>query len=318
MKKLLATLLLLLPALAFAWEPTKPIEVLIGHSPGTVNEIVFRALAAEVEKNTKATFVVINRPGVGGAISAVEISKKPADGYFANMISVPGIVAVDKIAMPNKEYTTDSFVYPFDAAQSSFAIVANIKNPVSTPKQWIESMKNDKVSISANGGARLAYEMINIKLNLNEGPTGVVRVDHKGPVDAVTDVVGGNVTYAIVPALVANTFYQGGRVKIIATTGLKPVTQFPGAPTLNTVIPKFEVYANWGLILPAGTPADVIDWYNKEFNKALKLDSIRTLYANNLLEETPYTSPKSYETYVRSLEKQLAPLVDAVLSKMNK
>ena len=73
---------MMLPALAFAqWQPTKPIEAIMAWTPGSVNELSFRVLAKEVEKNTGANFVIINRPGAGGVIGTEELSKKPADGY---------------------------------------------------------------------------------------------------------------------------------------------------------------------------------------------------------------------------------------------
>ena len=314
MKNLFA-ILLLIPTLAFAWSPTKPVECLIGHTPGTVNESVFRMLAVEVEKNTKAKFIIINKPGVGGAIASSETSKKPADGYHINMVSIPGTVAVDKIALPTKDYEVSSFEYVFDAAQSPFAIVANANNSVSTPAEWVKDVKNNKVSITANGGARLAYEEIAVKLNLREDINGIVRINHKGPVDAVIDVVNGNVTYAFVPVTVANTFYKGNKIKIIAVTSVKPMPQWPNIPTMNTVVPNYSVLANWGLVLPKGAPAEVVEWYSREFNKALKSPAVIDYYNENLLQLVPYTTPKSFENYVKNLEIQLQPIVDTVLLK---
>ena len=309
---------LLVPALAFAWQPTKPIEVTIAHTPGTVNELVFRALAKEVEKNTKATFFVINRPGAGGAVGTIEFATKPADGYYTNMISIPGLAAMDKIAVPTKSYGVDSFEYPFMAAQSPFVIIANVKNPVVSTKDFIEILKTKKVSISANGGARAVYELLRAKTGFPEDIKGVVRVDHKSPVEAMSDVVGGNVDYAIIPALVARGFILDGKVKAIAITGEKPLQQLPEVPTLSSAVPGFVILGTWGLVLPKGTPKDVVGWYNTEFNRALKSDEVQRIFKENLLESTPYTTPKSYENFVKAQEKLYQPIVDTVLAKMNK
>jgi tripartite-type tricarboxylate transporter receptor subunit TctC len=132
MKKLVISLLMVMSASAFAWEPTKPIEAIMAWTPGSVNELTFRVLAKQVEQNTGAKFVIINRAGAGGVIGTEELSKKPADGYFVTNVSVPGIAAMDKVSVTGdgRSYTVDSFVYPTHIATSPFVIVAKSGDPV--------------------------------------------------------------------------------------------------------------------------------------------------------------------------------------------
>jgi len=314
----LVSIVLLVPALAFAWEPTKPIEGVMAHTPGSVNELAFRALALEVEKNTGAKFIVTNHAGVGGVIGTMELQRRPADGYSVTMASIPGLTAMDKIAMPNKPYTTDSFEYPFLAAQSPFAIVANIKDPVKTPAEFLETLKYDKVSVGATGGARIVYETLRSRLNFVEGRTGVVRVDYKGPVDALTDVISGNVRYAIIPALIAQGMYLDHKVNIIAISSKGKIKQFPNVPTISSVLPKFDIVGTWGLLLPKGTPPDVIEWYRREFTKAVQSNTVRKVYEANLLEYPKIEGPTKYQEYVINRENEWKPLVDSVLEKINK
>jgi tripartite-type tricarboxylate transporter receptor subunit TctC len=316
MKKFL--LLMLFPVLAHAWQPTKPIEAIMAWTPGSVNEMSFRVLVKQVEQNTGAKFIITNRPGAGGVIGTEELSKKPADGYFVTNVSVPGLAAMDKIQVQGsgRTYTTDSFVYPTHIASSPFVIVANPKDPVVTPKQFLDSLKNEKVSIAASGGARLVYEGIAARIKFPEGVDGVVRVDHKGPVDALTDVASGNVRYAIVPSLVANSLYKDGRVKIIALSAPPPMRQFPGIPLLDTALPNFSITGMWALMLPAGAPKEVVEWYNREFTKAMSSDEVKAIFYDNLLlERKDLQNPESMKNWVKTREKQWQPLVDAVLAK---
>lgn len=313
--------LLVLSSTAFAqWQPTKPIEVIMAWTPGSVNETSFRVLAKEVEKNTGAKFIIINRPGAGGVIGTEELSKKPADGYSVTNVSVPGIAAMDKVQVQGagRSYTTDSFVYPTHIASSPFVIVSHPNDPAKTPKQFLDSLKNEKVSIAASGGARLVYEGISARVKFTEGKDGVVRVDHKGPVDALVDVASGNVRYAIVPSLVANALFKDGRINIIALSAPPPMRQFPGIPLLDTALPNFNITGMWALMLPAGTPKDVVEWYTKEFTKAIKSDEAKAIFYDNLLlERTDLQNPESMKNWVTSREKQWQPLVDTVVSKTN-
>lgn len=306
---------MMMPVMAFAqWQPTKPIEAIMAWTPGSVNEISFRVLAKEVEKNTGAKFNITNRPGAGGVIGTEELSKRPADGYSMTNVSVPGIAAMDKVSVlgDGRSYTVDSFVYPTHVATSPFVVVAKAGDPVKTPKQFVQALKTEKVSIAASGGARLVYESIASSVTFGD----VVRVDHKGPVDALNDVVGGHVRFAIIPSVVANPFYRDSRVQVVALSGNTPLAQMPEAQTMDTAIPNFNVSGMWALMLPAGTPKEVIDWYNKEFTKALKSEEVKAIFYDNLLmENKALQNPNSMKTWVKNREKQWQPLVDTVLTK---
>jgi tripartite-type tricarboxylate transporter receptor subunit TctC len=322
MKKILLSLLMI-PALAFAqWQPTKPIEAIIAWTPGSVNELTFRVLAREVEQNTGAKFIVINKPGAGGVLGTEELSKRPADGYAVTVVSVPGIGAMDKIQVPEfgkgRSYTTDSFIYPTHVAQSPFAVIAHPSDTVKTPKQFVEAIKTEKATIAAVGGARLVYEALVDRLKLTEDQR-LVRVEHKGPVDSLNDVAGGHVRFAIIPSVVANSFYQAGKVNIVALSGPPPMRQLPGTGLLGDALPGFDISGAWALMIPAGSPLEVVTWYQKEFTKALKSDAVKTIYYDNLLlERTDLQTPDAFKTWLKAREKQWQPLVDNVLIKINK
>lgn len=303
---------------AQSWKPTQPIEAVIAFTPGSANDVIFRTLAKQVEKNTGATFNVVTKAGAGGVVGTEELSKRAPDGYSVTMVSVPGVAAMDKVQSPTKSYGVDSFVYPMLAATTSFVIVANPKDPVNTPKEFVEVLKKEKVVVSAAGGARLVYEMLALKTAFPQGDAGVVRVEHKGPVDTLTDVAGGHVRFGIVPASVAYAFYKDGRVKLVGVSS-KPMTQLAGVEPISSVIPGFDVPSSWGLMLPKGTSTAVQDWYAKEFVKALSAPETRAMFESNLyFENKALQTPKAFTAYVKNVEQQYQPLVDAVLAQQKK
>ena len=97
--------------------------------------------------------------------------------------------------------------------------------------------KTEQVTIAASGGARLVYETIASTIKFKD----TVRVDHKGPVDALTDVVGGNVRFAIVPSVVANPFYKDSRIQIVALSSNATLVQMPEALPMSTALHAFEI-----------------------------------------------------------------------------
>lgn len=311
--KIFAIIALMLPALAFAWQPTKPVEAVIGFTPGSANEILFRAAAAEVTKNTGVTFVVTNKPGAGGVIGTEIFNKMPADGHSVLAMSLTGAYAMDKVAVPTgRNYTVDSFVYPVYLASNPFSIIANVNDPVSNPKQLIDSLKTEKSTFSASGGARLVFESIQSQTRFPLGTNGVVRVEHKGPRDALMDVIGGHVRYAVMPLSISVEMYRAGKVKIVALSSKS--AQLPELRALGEVLPGVNIAAHWGLALQQNVPADVLKWYNLEFTKALKSNSVMELYKAQLFALDPaLETPSAVLKWMKANDTQYQPLVDTIL-----
>jgi tripartite-type tricarboxylate transporter receptor subunit TctC len=309
-------------AMAQAWQPTKPVEAVMAWTPGSANEIIFRVLAKQVEANNPGVkFIVNNRPGASGVVGTEYFSKLPADGHSLTVVSVPGITAMDKVAVPdpsNRTYTTDTFVYPLLAASSNFVFITHPRDTVNTPEQLIQALKTEKSTFDALGGARLAYETLSARTRFPQGDAGVVRIEHRGPAETLNAIAGGHVRFAVTPVSVAYQFIQDGRVKAIALSGNKTLKQLPNVRLMSSVLPGFNVPAGWGLMLHKNTPPEAVTWYQNEFTKALRSEEVRTIFENNLFQDEPtLQTAQSFGSYIRQLEKQYQPLVDNILKQIN-
>jgi len=304
---------------AAAWQPTKPIEVLIGFAPGSGNELVFRALAAEVEKNTGAKFVVSTRPGAGGAIASKQLTQAAADGHTVAMVIGEGIPVQDKINVPDpavRGYTVNDFTYLLAPALNQYVVFANASDPINTTQDLIRALNSESLSFGASGGSRLVYEVLKQQTTFKD----VAHIQHNGPVPAVQDVAGGHVRLAVVPSLVANRFIDTGTIKFIALSGNKRLSQIPNVPTLGEQVPGFNVITTWGLVAPKGLPPEITEWYVREFNKALQSESVQTFWKNNLIEvpDAKLLTSAGFEAYVRQTEKEFEKTVTSVQQQMSK
>ena len=303
-------------ASAWAWQPTKPVEVTIGFGAGSGNEMVFRILAQQVEKNTGAKFLINPRPGAGGVVGTEYFVRQPADGHHIFMSSVAGTAGMDRISMPDRplEYNLDSFRYAILAAANPFVIVTHPTDPVNTPQQLVDALKQERTSVAASGGARIVFESLVQAQKLLQGPDGVVRIEHKGPTFALTDVAGQHVRFAVVPSLVAAGMIQDGQVKAIAHSGDTAIKQFPRVPNLQSVMPGFSAPATWGILLPKGASDAAVEWYVREFSRALNAPEVQAAYDKNLLQTIPGTlTSKGFEAYARKEEATRRPLVDQIV-----
>ena len=302
---------------AWAWTPSQPIKVLIGFAPGSGNELIFRSLAAEVEKNTGAKFVIMTKPGAGGAIASKQLTQEKPDGHTVSVVISKGIPVQDKINIPdqkNRGYSIDDFTYLMVPAVNQFAIIANSKDSINGPKDLINALTREPMTFVAGGGSRLVYEVLKESIKFKD----VVHLLDNGPVQAINEIIGGHARIAVVPLLVAGNYHKNGNIKIVATTGTNRA--IPGIGTVSEAVPGFEVMTGWGIVAPKGLPNDVQNWYIREFGKALQSESVKTFWNNNFLE-TPSTkmlSSSGYFDYVKTNESRYAKIVDTVVKDIQK
>lgn len=311
MKKLLATALLAVSATAWAWQPSKPITVQVGFAPGSGNEMSFRGVAALVEKATGAKFIVVNQPGMDGAMSLNNLVEAPADGYTVNIASQQGTwVMADVLFSKQIRFTPDSFEYTVNIAKSPLALIAPVDSPINTPREFIKLIETTDRPINIAVGAsshKLAYEYI--MDNTRARKDRLQAISYKGPAQAGADVAGRQTDFGIIPAAVAYNLVQAGKVKYIGIFGEQRLSKIPQVELMQTVIPGANVYAGWGILLPKGTPTEVIKWYNDNFVRAIRSPEAQRFFADNLMfvEERELT-PQGYRRSMLELRRVWLPV----------
>jgi tripartite-type tricarboxylate transporter receptor subunit TctC len=319
MKKLLS-ILLLVPALAWAWEPVKPVVVIVGNTPGAGNEIAFRALAAVVQKNNpKFVYVVENRPGADSAVANNHFMTQPADGYTINLPShMSSYVTNDIWEARVKKYQWDSFIDVLTMGKSPLVLVANTKTKINTPVEFIRliATTTKPISVAVGGGAhRTAYEYLMMKAHGNADLIKPIKFN--GPLPAVTSVAqydGRDGTeFGIMPIAVARPLIEAGKVKPIGFTGTRRMPQYPSVPLLNEWVPGINVYAAWSIELPKGTPPDVVAWYQKQFSDAVHSKEYRNWCDQNVVfyEESELT-PAGLHRHMEELRATFLPVLRTI------
>ena len=237
MKKLLATLTLaLLPMLALAWQPTKPITVIFPNGPGAGNEISFFFVADIVSAKTGAKFNREHRPGVDGNLAMNHFATVPADGYT---VAVPACnsqwVTADVWYANSLKYRIYDFEPVANIARSPLAFWAHPGSKVNTPEDLVREIREKKRSINfaiGGGGHKLAVEYLTDKLNVPGGDR-VQTVMYKGPAQALMDVMGGHVEFGVTPVGVGYPNLKAGKLKLIGLASEVPLKGLESAPLMN-------------------------------------------------------------------------------------
>ena len=312
MKKFLTTALLALSTTAaLAWQPTKPITVQIGFGPGSGNEVSFRAMAAQVEEATGAKFLVVNQPGADGMISINNLVESAPDGHTINIPSQQNTWVMGDVMYKDKiKFTPDSFGYVINIARSPLVIIAPIDSPANTPQELIHLLETTTKPLSFAVGSsshRLAYEYL--VQNTKSKKDLVQSINYRGPVQAGTDVAAKITDFGVIPAAIAQTFVNNGKVKIIGLCSEKKLKKMPTVPLMSSVVPGLNVYAGWGILLPKDTSPDVVKWYVDNFAKAVRSEKSRQFFDDNLMfmDERELT-PQGYKESMLALRRTWLPI----------
>ncbi len=275
----------MLPALARAqgaW-PSKPVRIVVPFPAGGTTDILARAIAPELQRAFGQSFVVDNKPGAGGNNGAAEVAKAPADGYTLLMGTV-GTHAINPSLYPKMPY---DHVKDF-APVTLVAGVPNVLvlNPASAQKYNVNTVVDLIRAAKANPGRLNVASSgngtsIHLSAELFKTLTGtfMLHLPYRGSGPALIDLLAGNVDLMFDNLPSALPHIKSGKLKALAVTSGSRSTALPELPTMaeagGSLLRNYEASSWFGLLAPAGTPADVVNRVQQETAKALALPAIK-------------------------------------------
>jgi tripartite-type tricarboxylate transporter receptor subunit TctC len=287
-KKILA-ILVTVPAMAFAWQPSKPITVIYPNGPGAGNEISFKIVADIVERNTGTKFVSEHRPGVDGNIATNHFATVANDGHTVSVPACNSQWVTAEIWYPQMiKYNIFEFEPVANIARSPLAFWATPNSKINTPEELINEIRLKQRPINfaiGGGGHKLAVEYLTTKLNVPGDR--VETAMYKGPAQALLDVMGGHVEFGVTPVAVGYPHLMAGKLKLIGIAGEVPLRGMEKTPLMKDYTPGLNVYGCWNIILPKGTPKDIQEWYRTNFVPAINSKEARVKFEENLMFVTP-------------------------------
>lgn len=315
MKKLLFAILLV-PLLASAWEPSKPVQTVVGFAPGSGNEVSFRKASSIVmQQNPGTNFIIETKPGADAAVASNQFMTAPSDGLHLLVPSHMSLFVTNDIWQKDlKRFEYNSFKNVLTLGKSPLVLVASAKSSVNTPQEFVQYITSGRqVNIAVGGGAhRMAYEYIMLKTKAD--PKLVQNIKFTGPLPAVTSVAAydgkSGTEFGIMPVAIAKALIDAGKVKPIGLTGGPRLKQLPNVPLLSDVVPGLKVYAGWVLSLPPSTPNTIVEWYQDKFSKAILSAEYREWADQNyIIIDKTELNPKGVMAYAEELRTAFAPVI---------
>lgn len=254
------------PAMAQTW-PTKPVTIMVGVPAGGALDPLARALADQLHKTTGGTFIVDNKPGANGNLSA-EQALKANDGNTL-WIGTQSMMTINPAAFPQLRWKPSDFVPVLKAVEAPLVLVANpsvkAKN-FADLEQWIKDPANAASYASFSPGTPshfLGYQL-NEKLKAK-----MVHIPYKGSAPQMTDILGGQVPFGFTQLASATPHIKEGKLTAIAVTGPKRSRYLPDVPTLAEVGQGDLTTTIWfGVFVPRSTDPKLVEQIRKAVLKA--------------------------------------------------
>ena len=256
-------------------QSAKTLRIVVPFTPGGSTDILARALAPKLQLALSQNVIVDNKPGAGGSIGAGEVAKAEADGHTVLMGHI-GTLGVNP-SMYAK--------LPYDALKSfaPVAWVARVPNVLVVPTASASKTLKDFVDRARANPGRLTYSSggngsaahITFEYFKLRAKIFMLHIPYRGTAPSVSDLIAGQVdcTFTGSPAVIPHI--KSGRLRALAVSSPQRVAALPEVPTVaESGYPGFEADQWYGIVAPAGTPAERVARLNAEINKALALPDV--------------------------------------------
>jgi tripartite-type tricarboxylate transporter receptor subunit TctC len=238
--------------------PARPIRMLVGFSAGGGVDAMARMLAPRLSALLGQQVVVENRAGATGLIAADATAKAAPDGYTM-MLADSSLLIAQHLQARMSFDPLRSFTPVANVFMMPLAIVVASDFPARTPQEFVTLLKNNpaRYSFGTSGVGtvhHLGFEMLKRRTG-----TFVVHIPYRGAAQILPDVIGGVVPIGVVSVSAAIAQAKGGKLRTLA---LMSPARIPGAedvPTLAEVVPGFSAVPRLYLMVPAGTPAAIVE-----------------------------------------------------------
>jgi tripartite-type tricarboxylate transporter receptor subunit TctC len=289
-----------------AFSQQKPIRLIVPYAAGGPIDVTARLIAEQV-KTSLGPVIIDNKPGAGGNLGASLVAKAAPDGFTI------GIAALATHAINPWLYSK----MPYDAAKDFAPITQMLRVPnvlvmnadtakrlnINTLQDFVAYARANPAKLNygsgGNGsGGHLAGEMFKQRAGVF-----AVHIPYNGGNPAQLALLSAQVDFNFDNLATAAPNIRSGKLKALAVTTLKRSSAMPDVPALAEAMPNlfsgFAVDTWWGLVAPAGTPADVMAKLNTAFTTALKSPETQTRYATLMAEPSP-SSPQEFAAFMQA------------------
>ena len=290
--------------------PTKPVRIVVPFAAGGPADIYARFLGQRLQESTGQSFVIENRPGAGSIIGTDLVAKSPADGYTLLLMS--NTHTINESLIPKKPFALMKDFAPVAPINySDLLLVVHPSLPVKSVKELTALARTKAAGLNyASSGNGTPYHLAGEYFNALIGAK-ITHVPHKGSSDARTSVMSGQVEMMFDAITTMAPLAKAGRVRALASTGVKRSAVTPDAPTMiEAGVAGYEATIWLGVMAPVNTPRAVLERLNSELSKIVTRADVKKTW-NEQGAEPMAMSIAEFEKYLNTDIAKWAKVVKA-------
>jgi tripartite-type tricarboxylate transporter receptor subunit TctC len=289
--------------------PTKPVHWIVAYAAGGFSDTRARKMGEKLAKRLGHPVVIDNKPGAGGVVGTDAMAKAAPDGYTIGMGGLAPL-AVNVSLMKKLPYDPLKDLEPVILLETGPLILTvgpgiaanNVKDLIALAKAKPGTL--GFASSGIGGAHHLSGEMFRQSAGID-----IVHIPYKGGAPAASDLLAGHVPMMFEMGYAALPSIKAGKIRGLAVTSTTRLSILPDVPTMiEAGVPDFESY-NWqGVVVPAGTPREIVERLNRELNAILAETDVRDDFARTA-SQTGGGTPEAFGALIRSETKKWAKVV---------
>ncbi|KZD01055.1 Bug family tripartite tricarboxylate transporter substrate binding protein [Oceanibaculum pacificum] len=285
-----------------AWEPKRPIQIVVGFAPGGGTDQTARLIASAAQEFFPVPLVVVNRPGASGTLAAEIVANADPDGHT---LLVAG--GSESTSVPNHmktNYQLSQFRGVIRVNREHMVIVTKAGSGLDSIDAVVKRAKEKPGSLSygSSGPAGILHSAFLVFEK--EAGIQMKHVPYQGGAPALAAVLGGHIDMAIITPGDAQAQVAAGKVHAIATTSDR-AAQIPDVPSLTDAGYDVNIENMKGLVAPAETPDEAVAYMHERFEKAMQSEGFKTLAAKSKIEPG-YLSGQDFEDAMKRMSDSIA------------
>jgi len=290
--------------------PAKSVRMIVPFAAGGATDIVARLISQRLGEAWGQQVIVDNRAGAGGNIGGELTAKSPPDGYTLFMTSGSIVSANPFIYRKMSFDPAKDLAAVTGAAIGPQLLVVTTSFPPKTVKEFIALAKSRPGQISFGSAGFGTQTHLAAENFIWTAKIDLQHVPYKGEAPALIDTIAGQVQFATPNMAAAINYVQQGKLRAIGVTSKERAKQLPNVPAVAETLPGFENLGWFAIMVPAGTPRDVIEKVNRDTMKALEGADLRTRFDG--LGMAPFVlGPVDLAKYIREESERWAQIVKA-------
>ena len=280
--------------------PNRPMKMLVGFAAGGGTDVAARVIAQPMSEILGQTIVVEDRPGASGLIAAQDLAKSDPDGYTMMM----GSQTTNAVAPALYHKVTIDPIKDFAGvgltAASPLVLVTNPSFAAHSVADVIAMAKASPGKINFGTGGVGTTPHMTAELFQYDAGIKMVHVAYRGEAGAINDLLAGQIPLMFANLSAVMGQIKAGTLRALAVTSAQRSPSAPDIPTVTeTALPGFECETWWGVLVPAGTPRDIVAKLNAAARQAVNRADTRQRYTD-LGMTIRSDTPEEFDAYIKA------------------